>query len=165
MLTKAQIISIVRYIWLIAAAGLILYIISQNVVTSRSLTYSLDFKNPITPNITGWYPESRVFFDQENNSLQLLEEPIYYQVYVPWRGQIIFVKGSFQEYQPGMRLGLRQKDSTWQFEDILSADFELPFDMPSAQIKQNKIEFILAMPDISPEPVILKNNWQIILSQ
>lgn len=153
-----------KYVFWVLAAGIIFYIISQNIVVAREVAYNLDFKNSISPDITGWYPESRVFFDSENNIMQLLGEPVYLQAYIPWRGQSVLVKGSWSEYQPGLRLGLRQQDGTWQFSDILSADFELPFDMQSAQIKQNKIEFILSAPDLS-QPLMLENNWQIILSR
>lgn len=149
---------------MIIALGVVFYIISQNIVVARELTYNLDFKNSISPDITGWYPESRTIFDTANSQLQILAEPVYLQAYVPWRGQAVSVKGSLSEYQPGLRLGLRQKDGSWQFAEILSADFELSFDMSSLQIKQNKIEVILSAPDLS-QPLMLENNWQITLSR
>ncbi len=160
---KTPITNIFKYIWWLLALATILYIVSQNIVTQRVLTYNLDFKQSISRDITGWYPEVRTKF---SNNLEVLAEPIYLQAYVPAKFNNLNIKGDLDFVDENIRLGLKQDNNIWLWQDITDKSFSLDFDLKTAQVYRNKLELILSIPDLnSGSNVALTNNWQLILSK
>jgi len=165
-MNKLKIVSICKYLWLIIATALILYIINQSVITERNLVYKLDFKESISRDITGWYPESRTLFNEESNKLAILGEPIYLQVYLPIKFDVLTIKGQADFADEDFRLGLKQSDGSWLFKEIGDNNISVFFSLENAQIKRNKIELILSVPDLkATSSISLNNNWQLFLSR
>lgn len=164
------IIKVFRYIWLAGALFLILFILHKGIYTKRDLVYDLDFSQSLTRDIRGWYPESR-FTRSSSSSIRdaydVIGEPLYMKIYVPVDFDLMTVTGSFYfDNDATVRLGLKQKDGSWQWQDIKDKDFSLSFDLKNAQTKNNQLEIILSLPEISDVSVAsLVNNWQITLSR
>ena len=159
-----RIVIFFRYLWIALALAVVLYIISQAVVTSRTIKYNLDFSESITRDITGWYPEVRTSF--LNGGLELKSEPLYLKIYSPIDFKNLKIKGSLNFNEEDVRLGLKQSDSTWYFKNITEENFSLVFDLSEAQVKRNKLELILSIPDLkSDSGIYLNNDWQVELQR
>ncbi|MDD5749571.1 MAG: hypothetical protein PHO91_02165 [Patescibacteria group bacterium] len=164
-ISQKKIVYFFRYLWLAVFTVLLIWILSQSLVLGRNLTYQLDFRHDLSRDIFGWYPQSRVEFI--NGQILVLGEPLYLDVYLPTKFKTMIVNGSFEMEMTEVRLGLRQKDGSWDFREIESSDFEISFDLTNAQLKRNSLQVILSLPalgsdDLSP---VLKNNWQITFSR
>lgn len=162
-LKRKNILRIWRYGWMIVGLVLIIFVLSKGIITSRSVTYQLDFRETIGPDITGWYPEKRTHF--EGDSLQLLAEPIYMKVYSPIDFEHLSLDGQMYPVDKNIRLGLKQKDGSWQYQNIDSEYFSLNFDLSEALVRRNQLEFILSVPDMATSTISLKNNWRLILAR
>ena len=84
LLPKQKIVLLFRYIWLLLAVVVILYIAQQNIVIERQIDYKIDLSQSITRDIEGPYPVHRVSLNPDN-TLAVLAEPLYLQVYTPTR--------------------------------------------------------------------------------
>ena len=162
-LRKFSIFKIFHYIWLILALFLILYIISKNIVVQRDINYKLDFNKPITKDITGWYPESRAV--AINDRLHILNEPLYLKVYSPINFNNLLIKGSIEFKEENIKIGIKQKDYTYLYKDLIDSNINLNFDLDNVLIVGNKIELILSIPEINKEKNINFNNLEIILTR
>jgi hypothetical protein len=161
---KYLVVKIFRYFWLALALALVFYLLSQAIVTKRTLVYHLDFSHYLTRDIYGWYPEVRTKF--LNNKLNLLAEPIYLKVYMPVDFKTLTLEGTFNFQTEGIHLGLRQKDGSWFWQTITMPDFSLNFSLAEARVKKNQLELILAVPDlVATSTLSLDNNWQLILQR
>ncbi len=158
---------ILSYIWWLAGLIIILFIISQNIITERVINYQLDLADSITPDLTGWYPEVRLAYNPSIDQAQILNEPLYLQVYRPVDFETLSIEGSVIFIDEEIKIGLKQTDNSWQWQDIPSQDFLLQFDLDNAKITRNKLELILSIPDLhnNTSTVDLLNNWQIILQR
>jgi len=155
-----------RYFWLSAALVFVVYLLSRGVFTGRLWEYNLDFRQPISRDIYGWYPEQRTDFDLVNDRLNILGEPLYMQVYIPIKFDILTIEGGIDYAGGNIKLGLKQQDGSWQFKDISSSDFSLSWTLDNAQIKRNKIEMILSISDLHPTSTLyLMNNWHLKFSR
>lgn len=160
---KRLIILILRDLWLLLAAMVIIYIISQNVIMQRTITYSPDWQQSITPNVTGWYPEIRANY--ASGAMRVLAEPLYLQLYLPDDFQWLKVNGEVADTGELLRLGLRQKDGSWQWQEISEPNFTFDYYLANAQVKGSKLEMILSVPYLqASSSVALSNNWKFILS-
>lgn len=169
---KLIIIRFFRYLWIAIALLVVFFILSQAIYTKRTLEYYLDFSKSISQNIRGWYPEDRltdVSIAAQSGAVDLIGEPVYMKVYTPIDFENINISGGIFPHQQGdLRLGIRQNDGTWEFKNIVIEDFyfSLDFDLSNAQVRNNQLEIILAVPGMqSPSRVSLANDWKIILSR
>ena len=163
---KISIVYFFRYLWLIIAIIVVLTVLSKAVFTKRSLVYNLDFNQSISRDITGWYPESRTVFNQSKNQLQVINEPLYLQFYVPTKFETLTVKGQLDFDQTDIKLGLKQADGAWYWQPIIDQNFSLDFLTDQAHTKSNKMELILSIPNLPATSTIgLVNNWQLILNR
>lgn len=163
-LNTLLILKLLNNLWRILAIGLVIYLISQNIVTTRTLVYNLDFNQSITPNITGWYPEPRVDF--LDTRLEVRAEPIYLKAYSAIDFNTLTVQGNLKLNDQEIRLGLRQADGSWEFKNIDQESFSLDFDLTTAQKKRNQIELILSIPNLDNiTKLYLDNNWQLIFTR
>lgn len=150
---------IFRYIWLIIALAILLYVLTQGIYTQRTLVYQPDFSQSITKDITGWYPEVRGNF--EKGRFNILSEPLYLKLYMPIDFDTLTVEGSLDYTDETIRLGLRQVDGQWDWQDIQSQNFSLTYNLKNVQVKSNQVEIILSIPDLSAtSSVALDNNWK-----
>lgn len=153
-----------RYLWSLLASILIVYVVSQNTRHPQVFTYQVDWARPLTANTTGWYPESRVSF--QNNLLTIKAEPLYWQMYRPDDYKQLSVSGSVATSSEPIKLALRPKDGSWQWQDLNPPNFSVVYDLRNAQIKRNKLELILSVPSLqASSTVILANDWQFIFSR
>lgn len=152
-----------RYILLVASLVVIIFILSGAIITERTIVYELNFQKTIGPDVTGWYPESRTSFSE--NSLLLLAEPIYLKVYSPIDFDRLSIEGQLYPVDKTIRLGLKQTDGSWQYQEINSEYFALNFDLKNVKARRNQLEFILSVPDLATSTISLKNNWRLILER
>ncbi|MBU1203236.1 hypothetical protein KKH39_04320 [Patescibacteria group bacterium] len=169
-LDKNSIVKVFRYIWLIFSLLLLLFILNKGIYTKRDLKYHLDFSQSLSRDIRGWYPESRltpVFDRLEGQTFDILGEPIYMKIYTPVDFDMMTIEGSFYfDEATEINIGLRQKDGSWQWKNIANNNFSLTFALADALTKNNQLEIILSLPNISDTSVVsLINNWQIILKR
>ncbi|MFA6307565.1 MAG: hypothetical protein WCS88_00030 [Patescibacteria group bacterium] len=164
MINKNIIIQFFRYLWVAIGIVIILFILSQAIYTKRNLEYNLDFSKTITKDIKSWYPEQRL-----NNVFELLAEPVYMKIYTPIDFERLTVSGGiFSPAENDIKLGIKQNDGSWDFQQIEIVDdyFSNVFDLTNAQIKNNQLEMILSIPNMtSSARISLKNNWKLILSR
>jgi hypothetical protein len=158
---------ILSYIWWLIGLVIILFIVSQNIITERVINYQLDLADSISPDLTGWYPEVRLAYNPSIDQAQIINEPLYLQVYRPVDFETLAIEGSIGFIDEDIRLGLKQTDNSWQWQNISSQDFLLQFDLDNAKVSRNKLELILSIPDLhnNTSTVDLSNNWQIILQR
>lgn len=171
-MNKKIIIQFFRYLWIAIGVIIIFFVLSQAFYTKRSLEYNLNFSESNTQNIRGWYPEIRisdVSITSVNNTFDIIAEPLYMKVYTPINFERLTIQGGILPHQEeDIRLGLKQTDGSWDFKKIEVIDFyfSTSFDMANAQIKNNQLEIILSIPNMtSPARVSLVDNWQVILSR
>ncbi len=166
-ISKILIIKIFKHIWWLIAFSIIIYILSSNIVTKRTLEYSIDFNNTLTKDIHGFYPEVRTMFLQESNKLEIRSEPLYLKLYTPINFEVLTVKGSLEPFTENITLGLKQKDGSWYYQNIAYEDFSLDYILDEALVKNNKLELILSIPNLnnSTSTIRLHNNWQLILNR
>ncbi|MBT6691461.1 hypothetical protein HOB10_03980 [Candidatus Parcubacteria bacterium] len=163
---KISVIIIFRYIWLIVATSIIIYILGQAIVTTREIVYQIDNSDSITRDITGWYPEQRLVFATEDQTLRIVAEPLYLQAYIPVDFKTLTVAGDIYFGAETIRLGLKQADGTWSYRDIDENSFNFEYDLSQAQVKKNKLEMILSIPDLTAtSTVVLGNNWSLFLNR
>jgi hypothetical protein len=165
---KNSIIYFFRYLWLGLALVVILFILNKAIFTKRILVYNLDFYKPLSRDIVGWYPEQRISHDsgQSQETFRLLAEPVYLKVYSPTDFKSATLEGDMDAGTNEVNIGVRQKDGSWQFKPVEAASFSLDFDLSSASIKRNQLEFILSLPSMSSSSsVYLVNDWKIILKR
>lgn len=164
---RKSFVRILRYIWWLAGLIVILFIISQSIITERIINYQVDLSDSIRPDLTGWYPESRLAYNPSLDQAQLLAEPLYLQIYRPVDFDTLSIEGSINFEGQNIRLGLKQKDNSWQWQNIPSHDFLIQFDLDNAKSYRNKLELILSMPDLhnTTSTVDILNNWQIVLQR
>jgi len=164
---KEVIIKFFRYLWVFLALILILYIISQAFYTKRSLQYNLDFSRAVTKDITGWYPESRLALSA--GSYEILAEPLYMKIYSPVNFNDLTISGGIEsQLSEDIRIGLRQNDGSWDFQNINITDgiFSNTFYLENAQLKNNQLEIILSIPSLeNKDSLLLVNNWKIVLNR
>lgn len=166
MFSKKNIIIFFRYLWLMLALSLVLYVISNNIITERELIYNLDFSQNIRQDVRGWYPESRVKYIEKNNELFVIGEPIYMQIYVPADFDSLSINGTIDFSDEELKLGIKQKDSSWFWQNVVDKDVNLEFPLQEASHEANKIEIILSIPDHSDlSSIYLKNNWQLTFTR
>ena len=158
---------ILSYIWWLIGLVIILFIVTQNIITERVINYQLDLADSISPDLTGWYPEVRLAYNPSIDQAQIINEPLYLQVYRPVDFETLAIEGSIGFIDEDIRLGLKQTDNSWQWQNISSQDFLLQFDLDNAKVSRNKLELILSIPDLhnNTSTVDLSNNWQIILQR
>lgn len=159
-----KVVLIFRVVFRVLALVLLVYLWSQNNITSKELVYQLDWRDSISPNVRGWYPVERTRYQEDE--LVLVSEPLYLQVYHPDDFTQMQVRGNVESASTTLRLGLKQKDGQWLWNDLANGSNDLNFDLQTAAIKQNKLEFILSIPDLtSTSSVALVNDWQIKFSR
>ena len=171
-MNKKIIIQFFHYLWLAMAIVVILFVFSQAFYTKRSLEYHLNFAEAISKDIRGWYPSQRISdlsITSLDNTFDIIVEPVYMKVYTPIGFENITIQGGiYPQQEEDIRLGLKQVDGSWDFKKIEINDFYFftSFDLTNAQVKNNQLEIILSIPNMtSPSRVSLENNWQIILSR
>ncbi len=147
------------------SAGLIFYVISQNVYTKRSLLYNLDFSKNITRDINGWYPSSRMLWQDSEQLLLLKAQPIYLRAYLPVNFNTLTVSGTV-DTDTLLRLGLKQKDGSWFYKDIPKGDFVLSYSLEQAQMYRRSLELIVSAPESNASSsIVFRNNWQLLLER
>jgi len=149
--------------WLFLAIFLVIYIISKNIVVQRDLIYKLDFNETITKDIIGWYPESRTV--AINDKLHILNEPLYLKLYSPVKFNNLLIKGNIEYEEENIKIGVKQKDHSYSYKDIINNNINLNFDLDNVLLVGNKIELILSIPEINKESNINLNNLEIVLSR
>jgi len=169
---RFNIVLLLRYLWLALAAVLIIVIISRAVSVKRMVVYNLDFSQSVSSDIVGWYPESRISYlsSLDHEAVDLLAEPVYLKVYTAGSFATMALSGSIINYdlypKHDIRLGLKQTDGSWYFQEINNQDFSLVFDLAKARKYRNQLELILSVPSmVNGEKLILLNNWQIVLTR
>ncbi len=161
-LRKISIILIFRALWIILAMVLLLFIVSRNIYTARTLHYQIDFEDSSSPNYRGWYPESRLNYDLDEQRLYILGEPVYMKVYVPTRFDTMSISGSWSMASSTVRLGMKQIDDSWFYKDIDQEHWSANFDLQQTKIYRNQIELMISIPDYqSGQEIYLDNNWQV----
>lgn len=146
------------------ALALIFYVLINGTYTGRTLAYLPDFGRSISRDITGWYPEARGNFS--DNKFNVISEPLYIKLYVPVEFEKLMVEGSVDYLNESLRLGLRQQDGSWYWQEIQNQDFSLIYNLENAEIKRNQIEMILSMPNLTAtSSVSFYNNWQFIFER
>lgn len=153
------ILAILRNIWLILALGLVLFVVAKSVYTARELVYNVDFTHPVSRDSEGWYPESRISFSPGAENIELLSEPVYLKLYVPIAYQRLIVTGNINRGETPISLGVRQRDGQWDYQTIERDDFILEYDIKLAMRRQNKMEFILSIPEMQ-DKIGMANNWE-----
>ena len=166
MLNKQRIIVyIFRSLWIIMSLGLIFYVLSQNVYTKRSLLYNLDFSKNITRDINGWYPSSRLLWQDKEQLLYLKAQPIYLRFYLPVNFNTLTVKGSV-DTDTTLKMGLKQKDGSWFYKDIPKGDFVLSYSLEQAQMYRRSLELMVSAPELNASStIVFTNNWQLLLER
>lgn len=166
MLNKQRVtVYIFRSLWIIMSLGLIFYVLSQNVYTKRSLLYNLDFSKNITRDINGWYPSSRLLWQDQEQLLHLKAQPIYLRVYLPVNFNTLTVKGTTETNVP-LKMGLKQQDGSWFYKDIPKGDFVLSYSLEQAQMYRRSLEFIISAPELnSSSTIVFTNNWKLLLER
>lgn len=163
-LRSISIIIIFRWLWIILACLLVLFIISKNIYTARTLTYNLDFAHSLNQNYRGWYPETRAVFD--DNVLLITGQPIYLKVYLPAKFDTMSIVGSWSTASTTVKLGLKQEDDTWFYKDMDLQDWSANFSLQGAKIYRNQIELIISIPDYQSDQMLyLDNNWQLVFKR
>lgn len=165
LLDSQKIIHLFRYFWLLLAFSCGLYILSQNIVHSRVMTYQLNLQETIGQNLEGLYPSLRTRYQADTQSLQILAEPLYLKVYVPVKFEQVQVAGTWMLNDKSVDIGLKQKDATWSWQKVSSDKFILDFALDNAQIINNKIEFIFSLPDINDADQVLVKDLSITLKR
>lgn len=157
LLPKQKIVLLFRYIWLLLAVGIILYIAQQNIVIERQIDYEIDLSQLITRDIEGPYPAHRVSLNPDN-TLAVLAEPLYLQVYTPAKFKTLQVNGLISLDGETARLGLKQADGSWDWQDIDNDEVNLIFDLANASVKANKLELIFSFPELNTSgKIVIKN--------
>lgn len=165
---KDIIIDFFRYLWIVLGVAVLLFVLSQAIYTERVLEYDLDFSRSLSRDIRGWYPDSRIK-NETGDNFQIVGEPVYMKIYIPVNFLKMQISGSlYLNNIKDVNLGLRQKDGSWKFRklDLIDNNFFVDFDLINAQTKNNQLELILSIPDLSDSAdVSLINNWKIILTR
>lgn len=159
-----KVIKVFRYFWVLASLILIFYLIQQNLVLTKEVNYQVDLSKSFSQNIEGLYPVNRVEY-QSDNSLAILAEPLYLQVYSPDEFKQLLIAGNITLADKIGRIGLLQQDNTWLWEDINNGDFNISFDLNQALIDRNKLQLIFSFPDLSPSVNITLNKLEINLQR
>ncbi|MCB9802577.1 hypothetical protein H6761_00980 [Candidatus Nomurabacteria bacterium] len=160
-----QIILFFRYLWLILALVVILYLINQNIIQERTLTYHLDFAQAITRDLEGLYPRERTSYLKDSAKLQILAEPLYLQAYLPTKFKTLKIQSFWHLDQNNLKIALKQKDSSWLWKNVEAENFSLDFDLQQASLVNNKIELIFSLPDLKPENQVLLDNLDLVLEK
>ena len=171
-MNKKIIIQFFRYLWIAIGLFIILFILNQALYTKRSLEYNLNFSESLSRDIRGWYPVQRISgtsIASVSNAVDVIAEPVYMKVYTPIKFKEMTIQGGILSHQEeDIRLGLKQKDGSWDFKQLEIVDnyFFISFDMLNAQTKNNYLEIILAIPNMSsPSRISIVDDWQIILNR
>jgi hypothetical protein len=160
-LRRISIVLLFRGLWLILALALILSIISRNIYTARQLVYQVDFKDSSTRDYRGWYPDTRVSYDVDDQKLAILGEPIYMKVYVPVKFDTLALRGSWSTASTTVQIALKQADDSWSYKVLDQKDWSVNFDLHQAKIYRNQIELMISIPDYAPgQNIYLDNNMQ-----
>lgn len=156
--TAQQIRRYFFYLWLVLAAGLLFFLLNQNIKLGDKWSYDLDLGQINTRDWYGPYPANRTTY-LKDKYLQVLAEPLYWQIYLPkkyktilWRTKIINTN------QQPVSIGLKQIDGSWEMQLVTSEQFTLEFALKNAQIKNNRLEFIMSLPEISSDKQIFIEN-------
>jgi hypothetical protein len=158
LLDSQKIIHLFRYFWLLLALSCALYILSQNIIHSRDLSYQLDLQESINKNLEGLYPSLRTSYQADTQSLQILAEPLYLQAYLPVKFKQVQLSGRWLLNNQSLDIGLKQKDDTWVWQKVNTDDFVLTFSLDNAKITNNKLEFIFSLPNLTvTDKVMLKD--------
>lgn len=147
------------YFWLILAIGLLFFLLNQNIKLGSRWSYDLDLGQVNTRDWYGPYPETRTTYIEDAKYLQVLAEPLYWQIYLPkkyktvlWRTKIINTN------QQPVSIGLKQKDGSWEMQTITAEQSTLEFALKNALIKNNRLEFIMSLPEMSSDKQIFIEN-------
>lgn len=156
--TEQQIRRYFFYFWLFLAIILLFFLLNQNIKLGDKWSYNLDLSQVNTKDWYGAYPETRTTYIKDKY-LQVLAEPLYWQIYLPkkyktvlWRAKIINTN------QQAVSIGLKQKDGSWEMQSVTSEQFSLEFALKNALIKNNRLEFIMSLPEISTDKQIFIEN-------
>ncbi|KKP89867.1 MAG: hypothetical protein UR94_C0033G0019 [Parcubacteria group bacterium GW2011_GWA2_36_10] len=157
--TAQQIRRYFFYLWLVLAIGLLFFLLNQNIKLGSRWSYDLDLSQANTRDWYGPYPETRTTYIEDTKYLQVLAEPLYWQIYLPkkykavlWRSKIININ------QQPVSIGLKQKDGSWEMQEVEAEQFTLEFSLKNALIKNNRLEFIMSLPEISSDKQIFIEN-------
>ena len=71
---------------------------------------------------------------------------------VLWRSKIININ------QQPVSIGLKQKDGSWEMQEVEAEQFTLEFSLKNALIKNNRLEFIMSLPEIFSDKQIFIEN-------
>lgn len=147
------------YFWLALAAGLLFFLLNQNIKLGDKWSYDLRLDQVSTRNWYGPYPESRTSYRSDAKYLQVLAEPLYWQIYLPQKYQTVFWRAKIiNTNQQTISIGLKQKDGSWQMQEVSTEQFTLEFSLKNALIKNNRLEFIMSLPEISSDRQIFIEN-------
>ncbi len=156
--TAQQIRHYFFYFWLFLAIILLFFLLNQNIKLGDKWSYDLDLSQVNTRDWYGAYPETRTTYIKDKY-LQVLAEPLYWQIYLPkkyktvlWRAKIINTN------QQPVSIGLKQADGSWEMQEVKTDQFTLEFALKNALIKNNRLEFIMSLPEISTDKQIFIEN-------
>ena len=154
-----------RYLFLVLALIIVVYVFQKNLVLSRELVYQVDFSQAITQNIEGPYPSQRTIYNPNQDSLQILAEPLYLKIYSPIEFNNLKVIGQIESAEKNLQIGLKQSDSSWTWQTIEPGNFAVDFSLAQAKLVAKKLELIFAFPDLAAGDQIQLNNLQLILQR
>ncbi|MDQ5939044.1 MAG: hypothetical protein QG603_257 [Patescibacteria group bacterium] len=161
-LRKISIILIFRALWVVLAMTLLLFIISRNIYTARTLTYKINLADSSARDYRGWYPDTRTDYRSSDRRLHILGEPVYMKVYLPNKFDTMSITGSWSMSSSTVRLGLKQADDSWFYKDMDQADWSANFDLQQAKLHRKQLELMISVPDYEAgQDIYLDNNWQI----
>ena len=77
----------------------------------------------------------------------------------------LLIKGNIEYEEENIKIGVKQKDHSYSYKDIINNNINLNFDLDNVLLVGNKIELILSIPEINKESNINLNNLEIVLSR
>jgi len=150
-----------RYLWLLLALIVVVFIINKNVSTDDQIVYQIDLSQAVTTEIEGPYPRNRVLYDGQ---LNILAEPLYMQAYLSGHFTNLAVIGQLVLGEQILDLGLKQVDGSWQWQNIKTEDFKVNFDLSNVYLSANKMELIFSLPNLNNRDEVKIKNLQLILN-
>lgn len=147
------------YFWLSLAIVLLFFILNQNIKLGDKWSYDLDLSQAMHRDWYGPYPETRTMYIEKSNYLQVLAEPLYWQLYLPKKYKTLILRAKIiNTNQQPISIGLKQKDDAWEMKELRDEQSALEFSLKNAKIKNNRLEFIMSLPEISTDKQIFIEN-------
>jgi hypothetical protein len=152
LLDTNKLIHLFRYFWWLLALACCLYVLNANILRARNLNYQFDLSTSLNRD---WYfyPSERTSYQENDQTgdkfLSVLAEPLYLQVYLPVKFEQAQLAGYWSLSGQDLDIGLKQQDSSWQWQKVTDDNFSLTFDLAQASTKNNKLEFIFSLPNLS----------------